>query len=115
MTTAAGIQTDPLRSWKDGPSRRSIVHFVNRVTTEGGHDYVPPAERTAVFDNDGTLWTEQPMPIPVDHLLRGLGAAAAADPILRDRQPWKAVVERDFHWLGAAFAKYYQGDDADLK
>jgi phosphoserine phosphatase len=115
MSTAVGVQTDFLQSWRDGASRRSIVDFVERVTTEGGPDFVPPAERTAVFDNDGTLWTEQPMPIQVDHLLRGLGAAAAADPTLRDRQPWKAVVERDFHWLGAAFAKYYQGDDVDLK
>jgi phosphoserine phosphatase len=115
MSTASGVQTDSLQSWKDGPSRRSIVDFVERVTTEGGPDFVPPAERTAVFDNDGTLWAEQPIPIQVDHLVRGLGAAAAADPALRDRQPWKAVVERDFHWLGGAFAKYYQGDDADVK
>jgi phosphoserine phosphatase len=115
MSSAKGVHSHSLRSWKDGPSRRAIVDFVERVTTEGGPDYVPPAERSAVFDNDGTLWAEQPMPIQIDHLLRGLGAAAAADPALRERQPWKAVIERDFHWLGAAFAKYYQGDDADLQ
>jgi phosphoserine phosphatase len=107
--------SDPLPAWKDGPSRRAILGFVDRVTTEGGPDYVAPAERTAVFDNDGTLWTEQPIPIQIDHLLRGLGAAAAADPALREWQPWKAVVERDFHWLGDALAKHYQGDDADLR
>jgi phosphoserine phosphatase len=115
VSTAAAVQTDSLRSWKDGPSRRAIVDFVERVTRVGGPEYVPPVERTAVFDNDGTLWAEQPMPIQVDHLLRGLGAAAAADPALRERQPWKAVIERDLHWLGAAFAKHYQGDDTDLK
>ena len=115
MSSPDAAQGDPLPSWKDGPSRRSIVDFVERVTTDGGPDYVPAAERIAVFDNDGTLWVEQPMPIQVDHLLRRLGAAAAKDPALREKQPWKAVVERDIVWLGGAFAKHYHGDDSDLR
>ena len=115
MSSIGEVHSGPLPSWKDGASRRSIVDFVERVTNEGGPDYVPPVERIAVFDNDGTLWAEQPMPIQVDYLLRGLGAAAAADPALREKQPWKAVVERDVQWLGGAFAKHYQGDDADLR
>ena len=51
----------PLPSWNDGPARRAIVNFVAKVTQEGSSDFVPPAERVAVFDNDGTLWAEQPM------------------------------------------------------
>ncbi len=50
-----------LPSWRDGPAKTAIVEFVDAVTAEGGTDYVPPEERIAVFDNDGTLWSEQPM------------------------------------------------------
>ena len=74
-----------------------------------------PKERIAVFDNDGTLWCEKPMPIQADFLFRRLADMAEADPSLRDRQPWKAVVEKDFDWLGGALAKHYQGDDSNLK
>lgn len=111
----APTDTTILGAWADGAARRSIVAFVERVTTPGGADFVAPAERIAVFDNDGTLWTEQPMPIQLDHILRRFAAEAAADGTLRERQPWKAAYERDYHWLGAAFAKYYQGDDADVR
>jgi phosphoserine phosphatase len=109
------IDRGVLGSWADGPGRRSIMDFVECVTTVGGTDFVAEVDRIAVFDNDGTLWTEQPMPIQLDHVLRRFAAEAAADPGLRDRQPWKAAFERDYHWLGAAFAKYYQGDDADVR
>jgi hypothetical protein len=51
----------PLPSWNDGPARTAILDFVARVTTEGGPDYVPPPERIAAFDNDGTLWAERPL------------------------------------------------------
>ena len=54
-------QTDPLPSWNDGPSKQAIMTFVARVTQQGGPDFVPPAERIATFDNDGTLWCEHPM------------------------------------------------------
>ena len=52
-----------LPSWDDGPAKSAIIDFVARVAKEGGKDYVPPAERIATFDNDGTLWNEQPMPV----------------------------------------------------
>jgi hypothetical protein len=52
---------DPLASWNDGAAKKSITDFVARVTMEGGADFVPPAERIAAFDNDGTLWAEQPV------------------------------------------------------
>jgi hypothetical protein len=53
--------TDPLASWNDGKAKQSIVDFVAKVTKKGSPDFVPPAERIATFDNDGTLWAEQPM------------------------------------------------------
>ena len=59
--TAAG-QRDPLPSWNDGAAKSAIIDFVTRVTTAGGRDFVPPAARIATFENDGTLWTEQPSP-----------------------------------------------------
>jgi hypothetical protein len=61
-------QTDALPSWNDGAVKSAIVDFVARVTREGGPDYVKPAERIAVFDNDGTLWTEQPVVRSFDDL-----------------------------------------------
>ncbi len=103
-----------LASWADTGTRQAIVAFVERVTTEGGADYVPPPERVAVFDNDGTLWCEKPMPIQLDFTLRRFAEMAAADPALREQQPWKACYERDFAWLGAAMVKHYHGDDADM-
>jgi len=54
-------QTDPLPSWHEGPTKESILRFVERVTTEGGVDFVPPLERIAVFDNDGILWIDEPL------------------------------------------------------
>jgi hypothetical protein len=61
FTRSALAQTDPLPSWNDGTSKSSITSFVARVTTQGGPDFVPPDQRIATFDNDGTLWIEQPM------------------------------------------------------
>ena len=54
-------QDDPLPSWNDGPTKQAIVDFVTAATTEGGPDYIAPGDRIATFDNDGTLWSEQPM------------------------------------------------------
>jgi phosphoserine phosphatase len=69
----------------------------------------------AVFDNDGTLWCEKPMPIQLDFILRRLAAMAEADPALRDRQPWKAAYERDYAWLGAVVAQHYAGDETNVR
>jgi phosphoserine phosphatase len=93
-------------SWNDTATREAIERF---VATAG------PDDRVAVFDNDGTLWCEKPMPIELDFILRRWGAMAEADPGLRGRQPWKAAHERDFGWLEAAMVKHYEGDDRDLK
>ncbi|HUO70008.1 MAG TPA: HAD family hydrolase [Solirubrobacteraceae bacterium] len=75
---------------------------------------VPLEERVAVFDNDGTLWCEKPMPIQVDFILRRLGEMAKADPELRGRQPWKAAYERDDGWLSKVIAEHYAGNDTNV-
>src|ERR1700733_2517184 len=103
-----------LASWRDTPTRRAIVDFVARVTADGGAEYVAPADRVAVFDNDGTLWSEKPIPIQLDFTLFRLAELANEDPSLRARQPYKAAIERDYRWLGDAMVKHYRGDDADL-
>ncbi|MGZ6987073.1 MAG: haloacid dehalogenase-like hydrolase, partial [Ilumatobacteraceae bacterium] len=105
-----GIQTDVLTSWNDGAARRAIVEFVERTVS----DDVPVQERLAVFDNDGTLWCEKPMPIQADFILRRLFEMAEAQPELRGRQPWKAAYERDDGWLGRVLAEHYAGDDSNL-
>ena len=105
------MAADLLPSWRDTPTRAAIVDFVERAAGPGG---LPAEERVAVFDNDGTLWCEKPLPVQADFLARRLAEMAAEDPSLRGRQPWKAVVEKDYGWLGAAITKHYEGDDSDL-
>jgi phosphoserine phosphatase len=90
------------------------MEFVERVTAEGSADFVPAPERVAVFDNDGTLWCEKPMPIQLDFILRRLAAMADQDPGLRTRQPWQAAHTRDYGWLGQVITRHYQGDDSEL-
>jgi hypothetical protein len=104
----------PLGSWKDGKTREAILDFVRSVTEEGPN-FVPPAERIATFDNDGTLWCEKPMPIQLDFILRRLYAMAEEQPDLRERQPWKAAYEHDYAWLSALVAQHYAGDDTNVK
>src|SRR3954469_21755873 len=100
---------DALTTWVDGPAKRAIADFVARAMD------VPVEERVAVFDNDGTLWCEQPLPIQADFILRRLAEMAEADPDLRDRQPWKAAHERDAAWLGSVMTDHYAGDDTNVK
>ena len=104
-----------LVSWRDTPARKAITDFVQGVTSEGSASFVAPAERVAVFDNDGTLWSEKPIPIQLDFTLFRMAELAQADPALKERQPYKAAVERDYRWLGEAMVKHYHGDDADLR
>lgn len=103
-----------LALWNDTPTRRAIVDFVQAVSTEGSSGFVAPAERVAVFDNDGTLWSEKPVPIQLDFTLFRMAELAGQDPSLAERQPYRAAVERDFRWLDQAIVKHYHGDDADL-
>jgi phosphoglycolate phosphatase-like HAD superfamily hydrolase len=103
-----------LALWNDTATRRAIVDFVQAVSTEGSPGFVAPAERVAVFDNDGTLWSEKPVPIQLDFTLFRMAELAGKDPSLAERQPYRAAVERDFRWLDEAIVKHYHGDDADL-
>jgi len=107
--------TSPLPSWNDGPTKAAILDFVSRVTEEGGPDYVEPLDRVAVFDNDGTLWCEKPMPIELAFMLKRMAEMAEADESLRERQPFKAAHERDVAWLGGSMVKHYHGDDGDMQ
>jgi phosphoserine phosphatase len=112
MTTARS--GDPLASWRAGSTRQAIEEFVQRVTGEDSPDLMAPEERVAVFDNDGTLWCEKPMPIQLDFILRRLAAMAEEDPELRTRQPWQAAYTRDHGWLGGVITRHYRGDDREL-
>lgn len=92
-----------LPSWNDGPTKSVILDFVARVTTERGPDYVRPADRIATFDNDGTLWCEQPLQVQFFFGRERLKQLAVRDPVMADRQPFKAFIEHDtgtIHALG---------------
>jgi phosphoglycolate phosphatase-like HAD superfamily hydrolase len=104
----------PLQSWNETQTRRAILAFVERVVRPGSPDFVPVPERVAVFDNDGTLWCEKPLPVQADFLLGRLRDMVIHDPQLRAREPFRAAVERDYEWLGNAITKHYAGDNSDL-
>jgi phosphoglycolate phosphatase-like HAD superfamily hydrolase len=92
---------DPLPSWQEGATKQAIVAFVARVTKDGGPDFVPAAERIAVFDNDGTLWSEQPIYFQLAYALDRVKALAPKHPEWKDKQPFKGVLAGD---LKAALA-----------
>lgn len=102
-----------LPSWRDTPTRRAIEAFVRDVS-QGPHA-VPPPERIAVFDNDGTLWSEKPMPTQLHYVVERWRDAAERDPALAESQPYRAAVTGDLAWLGSAIDKHYGGDDSDLR
>ncbi len=86
---------DPLPSWNDGASKKSIITFVNRVTTEGSPDFVPVAERIATFDNDGTLWSEQPMYFQAFFIFDRIKVLAPQHPEWKDKEPFASVLRGD--------------------
>ncbi len=94
--------SDALGSWKEGAAKSAIEAFVARVTAGGSADFVPPEDRIATFDNDGTLWCEQPLPVQIFFAQDRLKALAAADPSMRERQPFKAFLEHDMTWRCSA-------------
>src|ERR1700761_1198220 len=89
----------PLPSWNDGATKQSILDFVAAVTREGSPDFVPPAERIATFDNDGTLWVEHPMYTQLAFALDRVKALAPQHPEWKDTQPFKAALEGDMKTL----------------
>src|SRR5687768_17214563 len=86
---------DPLPSWNDTPTKKAIVDFVAKVTTEGSADFVKPEDRIATFDNDGTLWLEQPMYTQFVFAMDRVAAVAEKKPELKDKEPFKAILTRD--------------------
>jgi len=117
---------DTLKSWNDGPVKQSILEFLKSSTQEGP-DYVKPADRIATFDNDGTLWVEQPVPVQLNFLFRVFANTAQNDPSLASKQPYKAILERDMTFfqkaveqdpeaimaLEGAFAREWSGKTPD--
>lgn len=99
---AQETRTSALPSWNDGGAKTSIVDFVARVIEEGGTDFVPPAERIAVFDNDGTLWAEQPVYFQLAFAIDRIEAMAPDHPEWKQKAPFKAVLEGDFDVLADA-------------
>jgi phosphoserine phosphatase len=103
MAFAAPVSgTDPLPSWNDTTSKARIVAFVQAVSEPGGKDFVAPADRIAVFDNDGTLWSEQPMYFQLAFALDRVRALAPKRPEWKTKQPFKAAIEGDMKTLAAA-------------
>lgn len=84
-----------LPSWNDSPAKKAILGFVARVTNPDSPDFVPPSERIAVFDNDGTLWSEQPLYFQLAFVLDRVKALAPQHPEWKDKQPFKGVLEND--------------------
>jgi phosphoserine phosphatase len=95
ISPRAHAQRAALASWNDGKTKQSILDFVSRVTKADGPDFVPAAERIAVFDNDGTLWTERPFYFQLAFAFDRVRATAAAHPEWSARQPFKALIEND--------------------
>jgi len=88
------VTENALASWKDGPTKQAILDFIKATTTPGAA-FVEPADRIAAFDNDGTLWVEQPMPPQFDFVFRKWAEEVKADPALAEQQPYKALIEKD--------------------
>ncbi|MEI6060866.1 MAG: HAD family hydrolase [Bacteroidota bacterium] len=93
--TTAVASTDPLPSWNDTDRKKAIISFVEKVTKEGSPDFVPVAERIATFDNDGTLWSEQPLYFQFTFTFDRIKAMAIHHPEWKNKQPFKAVLEND--------------------
>jgi phosphoglycolate phosphatase-like HAD superfamily hydrolase len=114
LSLAAGVfaraggalaQTDPLPSWNDGATKKAITDFVARVTTQGGADFVPVPERIATFDNDGTLWCEQPMYFQALFAMDRVKAMAPQNPQWQAKQPFKALLDGNMKEVAAAGEK----------
>jgi hypothetical protein len=88
-------QLDDLPSWNDGAAKRAIFAFVTKVSTKGGADFVPVSDRIATFDNDGTLWCEQPMYVQAAFSMHRVRALANRHPEWKEQQPFKAVLGGD--------------------
>jgi hypothetical protein len=89
--------SDPLPSWNEGPSKKAIIDFVNKTTQEGGSEFIPISDRIACFDNDGTLWCEQPIVFQVYFAFDRIKMLAPQHPEWKTTQPFKAILEGDMN------------------
>src|SRR6266699_1838541 len=105
FTAVIARAADPLPSWNDTAPKKVIVAFVERVTKEGSPDFVPPAERIATFDNDGTLWAEQPMYFQFLFAMDRIKALAPQHPEWKTKEPFKSVLAGDMKGLLASGEK----------
>lgn len=105
VSVAPQALAQDLASWNDGQARKAIVDFVTAVTMEGGADYVEPADRIAVFDNDGTLWSEQPMYVQLAFALDRVKALAPGHPEWQDTEPFKSAIAGDLKGVAASGEK----------
>jgi hypothetical protein len=90
---------NPLASWNDGPTKKSIVDFVTRVTDKNGNDYIKPADRIATFDNDGCCWNEKPLYIHLFANLDRFKELMKADAKVAEKQPFKAIASKDLSYF----------------
>jgi hypothetical protein len=95
ITAPVMAQTDPLPSWNDGMAKQSIITFVEKVTQPGSADFVPQPERIATFDNDGTLWSEQPVPVQLYFALDRVNALAPQHPEWKTKEPFASLLKGD--------------------
>lgn len=102
LAASGALAGDPLPSWNDSASKSAIIGFVSGITTESGPGFVPPAERIAVFDNDGCLWSEQPAYFQLLFAIDRIRELAPDYPEWKDQQPFKAVLDNDMKALAAA-------------
>jgi phosphoglycolate phosphatase-like HAD superfamily hydrolase len=105
LAGSASAQTDPLPSWNEGATKKAITDFVARVTTQDSPDFVPVELRIATFDNDGTLWCEQPVYFQVAFAFDRLRAMAAQHPEWKKKEPFKSVLDGDMKALAASGEK----------
>jgi phosphoglycolate phosphatase-like HAD superfamily hydrolase len=103
--SALAQASDPLPSWNDGATKKSITDFVARVTAQGSPDFVPPELRIATFDNDGTLWCEQPFYFQLAFAIVRVKEMAPKHPEWKTKQPFKALLEHDMKALAASSEK----------
>ncbi|MCO6406401.1 HAD family hydrolase [Aurantimonas endophytica] len=101
LALAFSATAQDLLSWNEGTAKKSIVDFVTAVTTDGGADYVEPANRIAVFDNDGTLWSEQPMYVQLAFALDRVKTLAPDHPEWKETEPFKSVLAGDMKGVAA--------------
>jgi hypothetical protein len=95
LSIGLAYAAEPIPSWNEGPTKKAIIEFVTKVTNQGGPDFVPPAERIATFDNDGTLWAEQPMYFQLLFALDRVKVLAPQHPEWKDKEPFASLLKGD--------------------